>query len=110
MRQKETRRKLRVSKFKARHEDAFAEYQDDLAAANFKEMKYENGKLEQEKQELQEATIHGDESGNSALSNRFRKLENIQKNCSYHLKSKEVEWSSQLFDALDNTNSDERKK
>ncbi|VVB09839.1 unnamed protein product [Arabis nemorensis] len=130
--QEETRRKhleIQVSEFKARYEDAFQEYQDartqldDLASkrdeevaelrqslgtkeAYFKEMKYENGKLEQENQELlaslkelQEATIQG--SGNSAVSklkNKFRKLENIHKNCSANLRSQEAEWSSRVED------------
>ncbi|KAG7539964.1 hypothetical protein ISN45_Aa07g002280 [Arabidopsis thaliana x Arabidopsis arenosa] len=128
--QEETRRKhleIQISEYKAKYEDAFAEYQDartqldDLAGkrdeevaelrqslsmkeAYFKEMKYENGKLEQENRELlgslkelQEATIQG--SGNSALSklkNKFRNLENIHKNCSANLRSKETEWSSQV--------------
>lgn len=128
--QEETRRKhleIQVSEYKAKYEDAFAEYQDartqldDLAGkrdeevaelrqslsmkeAYFKEMKYENGKLEQENRELlgslkelQEATIQG--SGNSALSklkNKFRNLENIHNNCSANLRSKETEWSSQV--------------
>ncbi|XP_023634603.1 uncharacterized protein At4g38062 [Capsella rubella] len=128
--QEETRRKrleVQVSEFKTRYEDAFAEYKDartqldDLAGKRdeevaelrqslsmkdtyLKEMKYENGKLEQENQELlgslkelQEATIQG--SGNSALSklkNKFRNLENIHKTCSANLRSKEAEWSSRL--------------
>ncbi|KAG2319095.1 hypothetical protein Bca4012_054646 [Brassica carinata] len=127
--QEESRRKhleIQVSEFKARYEDAFAEYQDartqldDLGKrdeevaelrhslstkeAYFKEMKYENGKLEQENRELlaslrelQEATIQG--SGSSALSklkNKFRNLENTHKNCSANLRSKESEWRSQL--------------
>ncbi|CAH2076105.1 unnamed protein product [Thlaspi arvense] len=128
--QEETRRKhleIQVSEFKARYEDAFAEYQDartqldDLAGkrdeevaelrhslstkeAYYKEMKYENGKLQQENRELlvslkelQEATIQG--SGNSAISklkNKFRNLENMHRNCSANLKSKEAEWSCQL--------------
>ncbi|KAL1190373.1 hypothetical protein V5N11_016755 [Cardamine amara subsp. amara] len=75
-----------------------------MKEAYFKEMKYEKGKLEQENRELlgslkelQEATIQG--SGNSALSklkNKFRNLENMHKNCSANLRSKEAEWSSQL--------------
>lgn len=128
--QEETRRKrleIQVSELKAKYEDAFAEYRDarreldDLGGkrdeevaelrhslgkkeAYFKEMKYENGKLEQENRELlaslrelQEATIQG--SGSSALSklkNKFRNLENTHKNCSANLRSKESEWSSQL--------------
>ncbi|KAJ4880175.1 basic helix-loop-helix (bHLH) DNA-binding superfamily protein [Raphanus sativus] len=128
--QEETRRKhleIQVSEFKAKYEDAFAEYRDarreldDLGGkrdeevaelrhslgkkeAYFKEMKYENGKLEQENRELlgslrelQEATIQG--SGSSALSklkNKFRNLENAHKNCAANLRSKESEWSSQL--------------
>ncbi|ESQ53273.1 hypothetical protein EUTSA_v10027141mg [Eutrema salsugineum] len=136
--QEETRRKhfeIQVSEFKAKYEDAFAEYQDartqldDLAGkrdeevaelrhslstkeAYFKEMKYENGKLEQENRELllslkelQEATIQG--SGNSALSklkNKFRNLENLHKNCSANLRVKEAEWSSQLEKMAEETN------
>ncbi|CAA7035960.1 unnamed protein product [Microthlaspi erraticum] len=128
--QEETRRKhleIQVSEFKARYEDAFQEFQDertkleDLAGkrdeevadlrhslsekeAYFKEMKYENGRLELENRELlvslrelQEATIQG--SGNSAVSklkNKFRNLENVHKNCSANLRSKEAEWSSQV--------------
>lgn len=128
--QEETRRKhleIQVSEFKARYEDAFQEYQDartkleDLAGkrdeevadlrhslskkeAYFKEMKYENGRLELENRELlvslkelQEATIQG--SGNSAISklkNKFRNLENVHKNCSANLRSREAEWSSQV--------------
>jgi len=136
--QEETRRKhleIQVSEFKAKYEDAFAECQDartqldDLAGkrdwevaelrqtlsmkdAYFKEMKYENGKLEQENRELlgslkefQEATIQG--SGNSALSklkNKFRNLENIHKNCSANLRSKEAEWSSQVEKMVEEIN------
>ncbi|KAF8092137.1 hypothetical protein N665_0423s0022 [Sinapis alba] len=128
--QEETRRKhleIQVSEFKGKYEDAFAEYQDartqldDLAGKRdeevaelrhslrtkevyFKEMKYENGKLEQENRELlvslrglQEATIQG--SGSSALSklkSKFRNLENTHKNCSANLRSKESEWSSRM--------------
>ncbi|KAJ0233491.1 Uncharacterized protein HA466_0281370 [Hirschfeldia incana] len=128
--QEESRRKhleIQVSEFKAKYEDAFAEFQDartqldDLDGkreeevaelrhslhtkeAYFKEMKYENGKLEQENRELmaslrelQEATIQG--SGSSALSklkNKFRNLENVHKNCSANLRSRESEWRSQM--------------
>ncbi|XP_019087850.1 PREDICTED: uncharacterized protein At4g38062-like [Camelina sativa] len=128
--QEETRRKhleIQVSEFKTRYEDAFAEYQDartqldhlagkrdeevaelrqslSMKETYLKEMKYENGKLEQENhellgslKELQEATIQG--SGSSALSklkNKFRNLENIHKTCSANLRSKEAEWSSRL--------------
>ncbi|CAN7133350.1 unnamed protein product [Brassica rapa subsp. narinosa] len=128
--QEETRRKhleIQVSELKAKYEDAFAECRDartqldelvgkrdeevaelrhslSTKEAYFKEMKYENGKLEQENRELlaslrelQEATIQG--SGSSALSklkNKLRNLENVHKNCSANLRSRESEWRSQL--------------
>ncbi|CAF2249028.1 unnamed protein product [Brassica napus] len=128
--QEETRRKhleIEVSELKAKYEDAFAECRDarteldelvgkrdeevaelrhslSTKEAYFKEMKYENGKLEQENRELlaslrelQEATIQG--SGSSALSklkSKFRNLENVHKNCSANLRSRESEWRSQL--------------
>ncbi|KAH0893959.1 hypothetical protein HID58_056388 [Brassica napus] len=128
--QEETRRKhleVQVSELKSRYEDAFAGCRDartqldelvgkrdeevaelrhslSTKEAYFKEMKYENGKLELENRELlaslrelQEATIQG--SGSSALSklkSKFRNLENTHKNCSANLRSKESEWRSQL--------------
>ena len=128
--QEETRRKhleVQVSELKAKYEDAFAECRDartqldelvgkrdeevaelrhslSTKEAYFKEMKYENGKLELENRELlaslrelQEATIQG--SGSSALSklkSKFRNLENAHKNCLANLRSKESEWRSQL--------------
>ncbi|RID51064.1 hypothetical protein BRARA_H01753 [Brassica rapa] len=128
--QEETRRKhleIEVSELKAKYEDTFAECRDartqldelvgkrdeevaelrhslSTKEAYFKEMKYENGKLEQENRELlaslrelQEATIQG--SGSSALSklkSKFRNLENVHKNCSANLRSRESEWRSQL--------------
>ncbi|MFQ6634476.1 hypothetical protein Gotur_010486 [Gossypium turneri] len=70
----------------------------------YKEMEYRAGKLEQENQELlaslkelQEARIQeaGNSSSLSKLKNKLKSVEQMHKDCSSNLRTKEAEWNSQ---------------
>ncbi|KAL3524926.1 hypothetical protein ACH5RR_013298 [Cinchona calisaya] len=81
----------------------------------YKEMEYQVRMLEQEKQELmvslkelQEAQIReggGSASSLTKLRNKLRSLEQVHKDCSARLKSKEAEWHSQLGVLMEKLNS-----
>lgn len=80
----------------------------------YKEMEYQVRMLEQEKKELmeslkelQEAQIReggGSASSLTKLRNKLRCLEQVHKDCSARLKSKEAEWHSQLEVIMDKLN------
>lgn len=79
----------------------------------YKEMEYRAGKLEQENQELlaslkelQEARIQkaGNSSSLSKLKNKLKSVEQMQKDCSLNLRTKEAEWNSQREEMMKKLN------
>ncbi|KAG4121573.1 hypothetical protein ERO13_D11G216300v2 [Gossypium hirsutum] len=79
----------------------------------YKEMEYRAGKLEQENQELlaslkelQEARIQeaGNSSSLSKLKNKLKSVEQMHKDCSSNLRTKEAEWNSQREEMMKKLN------
>ncbi|MBA0877177.1 hypothetical protein Goshw_024067 [Gossypium schwendimanii] len=79
----------------------------------YKEMEYQAGKLEQENQELlaslkelQEARIQeaGNSSSLSKLKNKLKSVEQMHKDCSSNLRTKEAEWNSQREEMMKKLN------
>ncbi|MBA0590670.1 hypothetical protein Gorai_019366, partial [Gossypium raimondii] len=79
----------------------------------YKEMEYRAGKLEEENQELlaslkelQEARIQeaGNSSSLSKLKNKLKSVEQMHKDCSSNLRTKEAEWNSQREEMMKKLN------
>ncbi|KAA3474156.1 bHLH family protein [Gossypium australe] len=79
----------------------------------YKEMEYRAGKLEQENQELlaslkelQEARIQeaANSSSLSKLKNKLKSVEQMHKDCSSNLRTKEAEWNSQREEMMKKLN------
>ncbi|KAJ7943730.1 basic helix-loop-helix (bHLH) DNA-binding superfamily protein [Quillaja saponaria] len=100
--------KSQVDCLTSQHDKDIADLRHSLKSKEtyYKDMEYQNRKLEQENQELrvsikelQEAQIQQAGSSSSSLSklrNQLRNLEQMYRNCTSILKAKEAEWSSQL--------------